>query len=119
LRRRRMKLADFDYELPPERIAQHAVEPRDAARLLVHDVARDASEHAHVRDLPRLLDRGDLMVVNDTRVRSARLIGARASGGAVELLLLERIGPSWRALVRPAGRLRPGEQIAIEGGAFH
>jgi S-adenosylmethionine:tRNA ribosyltransferase-isomerase len=117
---RRVRLAEFDYELPPERIAQHAIEPRDAARLFVHDVERDASEHVHVRDLERVLRSGDLLVVNDTRVRSARLIGRRASGGAVELLLVERDSAGrWRALARPAGRLKSGETIELEGGALH
>jgi S-adenosylmethionine:tRNA ribosyltransferase-isomerase len=114
-----VKVADFDYVLPPERIAQAPVEPRDSAKLFVHDIGRDASEHVHVRDLATLLAPGDLLVVNDTRVRSARLVGARASGGAVELLLLERLASGeWRALARPAARLKPGEVVELEGGAL-
>ncbi|MBI5432111.1 MAG: S-adenosylmethionine:tRNA ribosyltransferase-isomerase [Planctomycetes bacterium] len=114
-----MKVSDFDYELPPERIADAPAEPRDSARLLVHDLARGTTEHTHVRELPSFLAAGDLLVVNDTRVRAARLVGARASGGAVEMLLVER-EPSgvWRALVKPAGRLKPGERVALEGGAL-
>ena len=76
-----MKLDAFDYELPPERIAQVPSERRDEARLLVHDIARDASEHARVRELPRLLRAGDLLVLNESRVRRARVFGRRASGG--------------------------------------
>lgn len=114
-----MKVSDFDYELPPERIALSPASPRDAARLLVHDVASGRSEHAHVRDLPAFLAPGDLLVVNDTRVRAARLVGARASGGAVEMLLVEReASGAWRALVKPAARLKPGEEVALEGGAL-
>lgn len=114
-----MRVSDFDYELPPERIADVPASPRDAARLLVHDVASGRSEHARVRDLPSFLAPGDLLVVNDTRVRAARLVGARASGGAVEMLLVEREATgAWRALVKPAARLKPGEEVALEGGAL-
>ncbi|MBM3991928.1 MAG: tRNA preQ1(34) S-adenosylmethionine ribosyltransferase-isomerase QueA [Planctomycetes bacterium] len=112
-----MKLSDFDYCLPEERIAQNPVEPRDLARLFVHDIEGDESEHRQVRDLEALLRRGDLLVVNDTKVRRARLVGARESGGAVEMLLLElRADLAWRALVRPAAKLREGERIDLEGG---
>ena len=70
-----MRVEEFDYALPPERIAQRPVEPRDAARMLVHRRSADASEHLHVRDLEGVLDPGDLLVVNDTRVLCARLVG--------------------------------------------
>jgi S-adenosylmethionine:tRNA ribosyltransferase-isomerase len=99
--------AAFDYDLPEARIAQHPVEPRDAARLLVDTPA--GPEHHHVRDLPDLLDPGDLVVVNTTRVLPARLRLAKSSGGAVEVLLLEPRTPStWEALVRPGRRVPPG-----------
>jgi S-adenosylmethionine:tRNA ribosyltransferase-isomerase len=112
-----MKVSDFDYGLPPERIAQEPAEPRDAARLLVHDVARDVTRHGFVRDLVQELRPGDLLVVNDTRVRPARLRARRASGAEVELLLLEPAGAGgWRALVRPAKKPRPGEELALSGG---
>jgi S-adenosylmethionine:tRNA ribosyltransferase-isomerase len=114
-----VNVSDFDYVLPPERIAQEPASPRDAARLLAHHLRADRSEHRHVRDLDALLAPGDLLVVNDTRVRCARLVGRRASGGAVELLLLEREGARrWRALARPAARLKPGERLELEGGAL-
>ena len=114
-----MRISDFDYDLPEARIAQHPVEPRDGARLLVDrgDVA--VPEHRHVRDLPELLRPGDVLVVNDTRVIPARLRLQRASGGAAEVLLLEpRHGErrTWEALVRPARKLHRGEQLYDDGG---
>ncbi|MBL8858215.1 MAG: tRNA preQ1(34) S-adenosylmethionine ribosyltransferase-isomerase QueA [Planctomycetes bacterium] len=113
-----MKASDFDYELPAAAIAQVPLEPRDAARLLVHHIARDATEHRIVRDLPQILAPGDLLIVNDTRVRPARLYGTRASGGQVELLLLGCEGNVWRALVRPAKKLSEGDLLALEGDAL-
>jgi len=111
-----VRLADFDYELPAEAIAQVPVEPRDAARLLVDRASRGA-EHRHVRDLPDLLRDGDLLVVNDSRVIPARLRLHRATGGAAEVLLLEPLDPArrtWEALLRPARKLRRGE--VLHGG---
>lgn len=103
-----MKSSDFSYELPRSAIAQHPISPRDAARLLVVDGLRD-----HVfSDLPELLEPGDVLVVNRTRVRASRLIGNRATGGAVEVLLLRpHVRNTWRALVRPAKKLSVGETI--------
>jgi len=114
-----MKLSDFDYTLPQERIAQTPAEPRDSALLFVHRIAADQSEHRRVRDLVDLLEPGDLLVLNDTRVLPARLLGKRESGGTVELLLLEPSASVWRALVRPAGRMRVGERVEFEAGALH
>ena len=112
-----MRVSDFDFELPERAIAQVPATPRDAARLLVHDIERDATEHAHVSGLADRLRSGDLLVVNDTRVRRARLIGKRASGGAVEFLLLEqREAGLWRVLARPAAKLRIDERIELESG---
>ena len=108
-----MRLADFDYDLPQERIAQTPIEPRDAARLLV-DRGASAPEHRRVRDLPDLLGPGDLLVLNETRVIPARLRLRRASGGAAEVLLLEPRDAGrrrWEALVRPGKRLRTGEVL--------
>ncbi len=112
-----MRTADFDFELPPESIAQHAV-PRGESRLLVLD--REGPErHRTVRDLPVLLRAGDLLVLNDTRVIPARLFGRRAGGGLIELLLVERPNESnkneWDALARPGRRARPGTVIELEG----
>lgn len=100
-----MDVSAFDYELPPDAIAQSAIEPRDAARLLVVDELVDRG----FRDVPDLLDAGDLVVVNNTRVRPARVHATKSTGGSVELLLTKRISASeWEALVRPARRIRPG-----------
>ena len=110
-----MRLDDLDYDLPPELIAQTPVEPRDASRLLVVDRAADTLEDALFSDLPRLLRADDVVVLNSTRVRSARLALRRATGGAAEVLLLEPHGDVWKALVRPARKLRPGARLAGDG----
>ncbi|HEY4610272.1 MAG TPA: S-adenosylmethionine:tRNA ribosyltransferase-isomerase, partial [Ilumatobacteraceae bacterium] len=113
-----MRLSDFDYELPVERIAQVPIEPRDAARLLV-DRGSAAPAHLHVRDLPTLLAEGDLLVVNDTKVIPARLRLRRATGGTAEVLLLEPITTDqrmWEAMIRPARKLRHGEELFDESG---
>ncbi len=95
----------FQYDLPTDAIAQSAIEPRDAARLLVANTLDDR----RFTDLPSLLDPGDLVVVNNTRVRPARVFATKETGGAVELLLTKRIDEMrWEALVRPARRIRPG-----------
>lgn len=108
-----MHLDDFDYHLPPERIAQTPVEPRDSARLLV-DRGSAAPLHRRVSDLTELLGDGDLLVVNDSRVIPARLHLHRHTGGAAEVLLLEPLDAerrTWEALVRPARKLREGEEL--------
>ena len=104
-----MQLSDFDYVLPDERIAQVPITPRDAARLLV---AGNPVQHRHVSDLPDLLQPGDLLVVNETRVIPARLKLTRSTGGAAEVLLLETIDPDrrvWEALIRPGKKLKVRE----------
>ena len=111
-----MRLEEFDYELPKGRIAQTPVEPRDAARLLV-DRGAAAAAHGHVRDLPRLLRPGDVVVVNDSKVLPARLRLRRSSGGGVEVLLLEqRSDGAWEALVRPSRRVGDGERLVDADG---
>lgn len=98
----------FDYDLPTDAIAQSAIEPRDAARLLVAGSLDDL----RFTDLPNLLDVGDLVVVNNTRVRSARIHAAKETGGAVEVLLVKRIDETrWEALVRPARRIHTGTEM--------
>jgi S-adenosylmethionine:tRNA ribosyltransferase-isomerase len=109
-----MRVDLFDFDLPPERIALKPASPRDAARMLV--VAPDGGlDDAHVFDLPRLLKPGDALVVNDTRVIAARLDGIRVRGAAVaaiEATLIKRLDASrWRALVKPAKKLKVGERI--------
>lgn len=111
-------MGDFDYELPEERIAQHPVEPRDSARLLV-DRGETGPEHRRVRDLVELLQDGDLLVVNDSKVIPARLRLQRSSGGAAEILLLEALDTErrhWEALARPARKLKPGERLITPSG---
>ncbi|MCC6381486.1 MAG: tRNA preQ1(34) S-adenosylmethionine ribosyltransferase-isomerase QueA [Dehalococcoidia bacterium] len=111
-----MRTADFDYDLPPERIAQTPVEPRDAARLMVVHVAAGEISHAHVRDLPALLAPADLLVVNDTRVMAARLLGRRPeTGGRVECLLVRPLSDQrWEVLFRPARRALPGRRFLFD-----
>lgn len=113
-----MELAEFDYDLPDERIAQTPIEPRDAARLLV-DRGDAAPDHRHVRDLVDILRPGDLLVVNETKVIPARLALRRGTGGAAEVLMLEPLDGErrvWEALVRPARKLRPGEILLAPDG---
>jgi S-adenosylmethionine:tRNA ribosyltransferase-isomerase len=107
----------FDYDLPHEAIAQQPPEERDGARLLV-DRGRDAEpDDRVVTDLPDLLQPGDLLVVNDTRVRRARLALRKPTGGPAEVLLLERRADGrWEALVRPSGRLAPGVVLDSDAG---
>ncbi len=113
-------LSSYAFVLPEALIAQQPVEPRHAARLLVLEAAGPdpdaaAARHMTVWDLQEELEPGDLLVVNDTRVLRARLAARRASGGAVELLLLEpRGGGLWLCLARPAKRLRQGETLTLE-----
>ena len=108
-----METARFDYDLPEHAIAQHPVEPRDRARLLVDRGPGAAPEHAAVADLPRFVGPGDLVVVNRTRVLRARLHLAKPTGGSVEVLLLEPRDDTggWEALVRPSRRVPPGTRL--------
>jgi S-adenosylmethionine:tRNA ribosyltransferase-isomerase len=108
----------YDYDLPPAAIAQTPVEPRDAARLLVARADSAAGvRHRHVRDLADLLDPGDVLVVNETRVLPARLRFRKPTGGAVEVLLLERTdGGWWEALVKPSRKLAPGTIVDAGDG---
>ncbi len=110
-----MRVDLFDFELPPEAIALRPASPRDSARMLVVPAGAAAFDDLHVTDLPKLLRPGDALVVNDTRVIRARLDGFRARGETkahIEATLIERLSPShWRALARPAKKLRVGERI--------
>lgn len=118
-----MNIADFDYKLPPERIAQTPVEPRDSSRLLV--VHRDTGvlEHRQFRDILEYLRPGDLLVANQSRVIPARLIGQKdGTGGQIELLLLSVRGDIgvdyWEALVRPGRRIHDGHRVIFGEGAL-
>jgi len=130
-----MDVRDFDFDLPPELVAQEPPPDRGAARLLVLDRASGLLTHARVSTLPELLRAGDLVVVNDTRVFPARLRGRRVpSGGAVECLLVARAGTDpgvrrvsdphpdprltpelWEALVHPGQKLKPGARVVFDG----
>lgn len=110
---RPLRTADFDYDLPPELIAQTPVEPRDASRLLVLHREGGELEHAAFRDLGHYLRPGDLLVANESRVIPARLYGRKASGGRTEVLLLRRRSErSWEALVRGKG-VREGTRLVF------
>ncbi len=113
-----MKTSDFDYELPQELIAQTPMEPRDHSRLLVAHVRTGVREHRHFYDVIDYLNPGDALVINETRVIPARLLGVKEeTGGAVEVLLLRRENATdWEALVRPGKRLKPGAMCSFGDG---
>lgn len=110
-----MRTADFDYDLPPELIAQEPVEPRDHARLFVVHRGSGVFEHRRFYELPDLLQPGDLLVANDSRVLPARLYAVKPeTGGRIELLLLKERGLGvWEALVRPSRRVRAGSRVEL------
>jgi len=114
------ELAQFDYDLPDEQIAQEPLEDRAASRMLVVDRASGRWQDRTFRDLPEFLGPGDCLVLNDSRVFPARLYGHRAGWrGKVEVLLVRPLasgGRVWEALVRPGRKIRTGERIAFEGG---
>jgi S-adenosylmethionine:tRNA ribosyltransferase-isomerase len=116
-----VKTADFDYELPPDRIAQQPLPERDAARMLVLNPLTGQLIHTAVRELPTFLNPGDLLVLNDSRVLPARLIGIRDDGGEAEVLLLRAVDADsgrWEALTRPGRRLRAGAQVRFAGSSL-
>lgn len=113
-----MNTSEFDYDLPPELIAQHPLSERSDSRMMVVDCAGGSIEHRGVRDLPAYLRAGDLMVVNDTRVIAARLFGRRTdTGGRVEILLIEETAPGeWECFCRASGRPRDGMRLELADG---
>ncbi len=110
-----LSTADFDYELPPELIAQVPLAGRDQSRLLVVDRASGAIAHRAFRELPELIAPADVVVLNDSRVIPARLLARRAGGGKAEVLLVHReeTGGTWRALVKPGSRVRAGSVLRL------
>jgi S-adenosylmethionine:tRNA ribosyltransferase-isomerase len=114
-----MDVSEFEFDLPPELIAQEPVSERDGARLLFLHRGTGAISHQVVTDLPALLRHNDVLVVNNTRVFPARLLGRRLPGGGrVECLLMGRVGDSddqWEALMHPGQRLGPGARVVFEG----
>jgi S-adenosylmethionine:tRNA ribosyltransferase-isomerase len=116
-----MKLQDFDYHLPDRQIAQHAPADRASSRLMVIDRSSpdSAPSHAVFRDLPRYLDRNDILVVNRSRVVPARMLVKRQTGGNVELLFIRQVDRAdFEAWVRPLGRLKPDEILDCENGNY-
>ena len=112
-----MKTSDFHFDLPQELIAQTPLERRDASRLLTLDKVTGQTGHHHFTDLPDLLNPGDCLVMNDSRVIPARLFGKRESGGAVELVLLQDLGGGrWLSLARPGKKVRPGTKLSFGDG---
>ncbi|MEO0353094.1 MAG: tRNA preQ1(34) S-adenosylmethionine ribosyltransferase-isomerase QueA [Cyanobacteria bacterium P01_A01_bin.15] len=105
-------LTAYQYNLPPQLIAQEPVTPRDRSRLMVV-ASQNNHHHVYFRDLPQFLCPGDLLIVNNTRVIPARMYGYKTSGAKVEVLLLEPRPPRWLALVKPGRRLQPGSVIVF------
>ncbi|HEY9429804.1 MAG TPA: tRNA preQ1(34) S-adenosylmethionine ribosyltransferase-isomerase QueA [Gemmatimonadaceae bacterium] len=111
------RTSDYDFELPPNRIAQYPVEPRDESRLMV--VERDSGRitHHRFRDLKEIIPAGDALVLNATKVFRARLLGKRDSGAPAEVLLLRPLGDGrFEAMVSPGGKLRPGRVVHVAPG---
>lgn len=108
-----MKLSDFDYDLPKELIAQYPLKERDACRLLVVNRAKGTVDHRYFRDIVDYFEQGDLLVLNDTKVRTCRLRGMRKTGGKVEVFLLrQKQGLCFDVMLKP-GRIKLGEQISF------
>jgi S-adenosylmethionine:tRNA ribosyltransferase-isomerase len=113
-----LRTRDFDYPLDERLIAQHPLGERDTSRLLTVRRESDGLEDRSFRELPSLLPKGDVLVLNDTKVFPARLIGRKTTGAAAEILLVESLdseGWHWRALVRPGSKLKPGRVVEIGG----
>lgn len=112
-----MKKSDFYFDLPEKLIAQTPIAQRDHSRLLHVDKVTGELEHRHFFDLPEYLDEGDCLVLNDSRVLPARLIGCRPTGGSVELVLLRDLGDGrWECLSRPGRKTKPGTEIIFGNG---
>lgn len=115
-----MLVSDFDYNLPPELIAQRPVEPRDSSRLMVLDRREKSNSDHFFYELPGFLRAGDLLVLNDTRVIPARLFAKKQGGtGVVEVFLLKQLAKNaWETLVRPGKRAKPGTELVFEEGVL-
>ncbi len=114
-----MKTHDFCYDLPEELIAQTPLERRDSSRLMVMDRKTGALEHRHFYDIVSYLNPGDCLVMNDSRVLPARLLGHRPTGGAVEVLLLRDLGGGqWECLVKPGRKMQQGQEVSFGDGSL-
>ena len=112
-----MNKSDFDFYLPEELIAQTPLEKRDTSRLLHLDKQTGEIEHKHFYDIKQYLHEGDCLVLNDSRVLPARLMGARPTGGTVELVLLKDLGDNrWECLSRPGRKTKPGQELVFGNG---
>lgn len=112
-----MNKSDFYFELPPELIAQTPLEKRDTSRLLHLDKHSGDIEHGHFTDIKKYLRAGDCLVMNDSRVLPARLLGSRPGGGGVELVLLRDLGDGyWECLSRPGRKTKPGQELTFGDG---
>ena len=112
-----MKTSDFWYDLPEELIAQTPLQQRDSSRLLVLEQKTGNITHRHFYDITEYLHPGDCLVMNDSRVLPARLLGNRPTGGAVELLLLKDLGDKrWECLAKPGRKLQVGQQVLFGNG---
>ena len=113
-----MKTSDFFYELPPELIAQEPLERRDSSRLMVLDKTTGSVEHRHFYDIYDMLNPGDALILNDTRVIPARLYGAKeGTGGAIEFLLLTKHSlDTWEVILRPGRKAKPGARFVFGNG---
>ena len=113
-----MKVTDFNFELPQELIAQDPLEDRASSRLLVLDKETGEIKHRHFRDILRFLHKGDCLVINDTKVIPARLMGHKEdTGAAIEVLLLKRKSDTvWETLVKPGKKMKVGARVSFGGG---
>jgi len=112
-----MKVSEFDFHLPEELIAQEPISPRDMSRLLVLDKEKHLMEHKKFYQLTEVLQEGDLLVLNQTKVMPARLLGVKDTGANIEVVLLKRIkGDSWECLVRPGKKLQAGTKVFFGDG---
>ena len=114
-----MKLSDFDYRLPQELIAQYPATSRDSSRLLVLDRVTGKATHKNFKDFTDYVKRDDILVLNNTKVINARIIGKRATGGKVEIFLLEKVGNDrFKVLIRPSGRVKEKEEITFDNSGL-
>ena len=112
-----MRTSDFDFDLPPELVAQEPLPRRDDSRLMVVDRESRSISHRRFRELAEIIPQGDVLVLNRTRVVRARLLGTRVSGAPAEIMLLKPVGGGrYEAMVSPGGKLKPGRVIAIAPG---
>ncbi|MCX6807823.1 MAG: tRNA preQ1(34) S-adenosylmethionine ribosyltransferase-isomerase QueA [Patescibacteria group bacterium] len=109
-----MNLSDFNYNLPARFIAQERIHPYEKAKLLVFDRKKSLVEHRHIADLPKVLDKNDVLVFNDSKVIPARIRGIKKTGGQVEILLLKKLSDkTWQAMAKPGKGLKTGNNIAF------